>query len=98
MSNAPLLFKIAGSVFALLPIGHTQMARDVLYPGLRALGGSPAAYPFSCHQLYMVRAPEKVFFQKNTKTSNSCLHVNKVIKTNFNIKLHYNYNNKAYNF
>ena len=44
MSNAPLLFKIAGSIFALLPVGHTKMAMDVLYPGLRALGDTPAAY------------------------------------------------------
>ncbi len=27
-----------------MPIGHTQMAMDVVWPGLKALGGGPAAY------------------------------------------------------
>ncbi len=42
--------------------------------------------------------PEKVFFWRNTKTSSSCLHVNKAVRTNFNTKLHYNYNTKAHSF
>ena len=42
--SAPLLFQIAGGVFCLLPIGHTQMANDVVWPGLKALGGTKAAY------------------------------------------------------
>jgi hypothetical protein len=42
--SAPLLFKIAGGLFCLIPIGHTQMANDVIWPGLKTLGGAPAAY------------------------------------------------------
>jgi hypothetical protein len=42
--SAPLLFKISAGIFALMPIGHTQMAMDLVYPGLKALGDTPAAY------------------------------------------------------
>jgi hypothetical protein len=42
--------------------------------------------------------PEKVFFRRNTKTSGSCLHINKVVRTNFNTKLYHNHNAKPYSF
>jgi hypothetical protein len=42
MSSSTLL-KVAGTIFAILPIGHTQMAIEIIYPGLKSLGSSPAA-------------------------------------------------------
>jgi hypothetical protein len=42
--SAPLLFKIAGGIFCLIPVGHTQMANDIVWPGLKTLGAAPAAY------------------------------------------------------
>jgi hypothetical protein len=42
--------------------------------------------------------PEKVFFRGNTKTSGSCLHVNKAVRTNFNTKLDHNHNARAHSF
>src|SRR3954469_19736411 len=43
MSSSSLL-TLAGTIFLLIPLGHTKMYFDVLHPGLRALGAAPAAY------------------------------------------------------
>ena len=42
--SSSTLFKIAGGIFLLIPLGHTQMYLEVLAPGLKSLGASPAAY------------------------------------------------------
>jgi hypothetical protein len=42
--SASTLFKIAGGIFLILPVGHTQMYLEVNAPGLKSLGASPAAY------------------------------------------------------
>jgi hypothetical protein len=38
------LFNIAGSIFAVLPVGHTIFYRDIIVPGLKPSGASEGAY------------------------------------------------------
>jgi len=42
--SSSTLFKLAGGIFLLIPLGHTQMYLDVLVPGFKSLGASPSAY------------------------------------------------------
>jgi ethanolamine transporter EutH len=42
--SSSALFRIAGGIFLLIPVGHTKMFLDVIAPGLEALGASPSAY------------------------------------------------------
>lgn len=42
--SASTLFKIAGGIFIIIPVGHVQMYLEVNAPGLKSLGASPAAY------------------------------------------------------
>ena len=42
--SSSTLFKIAGGIFAILPLGHTTFYRDLIVPGLKPSGASPGAY------------------------------------------------------
>jgi len=42
--SSSTLFKLAGGIFLLIPVGHTQMYLEILAPGLKSLGVSPSAY------------------------------------------------------
>jgi hypothetical protein len=42
--SASNLFNIAGSIFAVLPVGHTIFYRDIIVPSLKPSGASEGAY------------------------------------------------------
>jgi hypothetical protein len=42
--SSSTLFKIAGGIFAILPLGHTIFYRDIIVPNLNPSGASEGAY------------------------------------------------------